>query len=88
MEASKFLTVLQNNGLDDITERRKLQFLLARSDLDYRLSNYQAAASSAHQALEMAQEYGFLLEEMPARDRIYHNRQLLEKGGAYACPEI
>ena len=88
MEASKFLTILQNNGLDDITERRKLQFLLARSDLDYRLSNYQAAASSAHQALEMAQEYGFLLEEMPARDRIYHNRQLLEKGGAYACPEI
>ena len=88
MEASKFLTVLQNNGLDDITERRKLQFLLARSDLDYRLSNYQAAASSAHQALEMAQEYGFLLEEIPARDRIYHNRQLLEKGGAYACPEI
>lgn len=87
-EASKFLALLEGDGLDDITERRKLQFLLARSDLHYRLSNHQEAVRNAHQALEKAKQLGFLLEEMPARDRINHIRQLSEGGGVYRCPEL
>ena len=88
MEASRFLALLQNDGLDEITERRKLQYFLARSDPYYRLSNYQAAARYAYRALEVAQKYGFRLEEMLARDQIYHNRQLLDEGGVYVFPEV
>ena len=88
MEASRFLALLQNDGLDEITERRKLQYFLARSDPYYRLSNYQAAARYAYRALEVAQKYGFRLEEMPARDQIYHNRQLLDEGGVYVFQKL
>lgn len=87
-EASRFLDLLQSHSLDDITQRRKLQFLLARSDLYYRLSNYQGAVHEAHQALEKANELGFLLEVMPVRGRINHIRQLLEGGGVYGCLEL
>lgn len=89
-EAKRFLDLLQKQGLDEITQRRKLQFMLACSDLQYRQSNYQAAAQQAHQALDRAKELGFLLEVMPAYDRIKHIRQLLasEQCSVYACPEL
>lgn len=86
-EAERFLGLLQKDGLDEITQRRKLQFLLARSDLLYRLCNYQGAVQEANRALEKAKELGFLLEVMPAEGRINHIRQLLASGGIYACPE-
>ena len=89
-EAKRFLDLLQKQGLDEITQRRKLQFMLACSDLQYRQSHYQAAAQQAHQALDKAKELGFLLEEMPADGRIKHIRQLLasEQCTVYACSEL
>ena len=87
-EAKRFLGLLQKHGLDKITQRRKLQFLLACSDLQYRLSNYQTAVHEAHQALDKANELGFLLEVMPARDRINHIRQLLASGGMHVCSDF
>jgi len=89
-EAKRFLDLLQKQGLDEITQRRKLQFMLACSDLQYRQSNYQAAAQQAHQALEKAKKLGFSLEVMPANDRIKHIRQLLasEICTVYARPEL
>ena len=89
-EAKRSLDLLQKQGLDEITQRRKLQFMLACSDLEYRQSNYQAAAQQALQALGKAKELGFSLEVMPAHDRIKHIRQLLasEQCAAYACPEL
>ena len=89
-EAKRFLDLLQKQGLDKITQRRKLQFMLACSDLQYRQSNYQAAAQQAHQALHMAEKLGFSLEVIPACDRIKHIRQLLasEQCTVYACPEL
>lgn len=87
-EAKRFLDLFQKRGLDEITQRRKLQFLLAHSDLQYRLSNYQAAENDANQALDKAKELGFLLEVMPARNRINHIRQLLASGRMQACLEL
>ena len=89
-EAKRFLDLLQKQGLDEITQRRKLQFMLACSDLQYRQSNYHAASQLAHQALEKAKMLGFSLEVMPANDRIKHIRQLLasEQCTLYACPEL
>ncbi|XP_078382863.1 uncharacterized protein LOC144665509 isoform X1 [Oculina patagonica] len=86
-EAKRFLDLLQKHGLNEITQRRKLQFLLACSDLQYRLSNYKAAVHDAHQALDKAKELGFLLEVMPTSDRINHIRQLLASGGMDAYPD-
>lgn len=89
-EAKRFLDLLQEQGLDKITQRRKLQFMLACSDLQYRQSNYQAAAQQAHQALHMAEKLGFSLEVIPACDRIKHIRQLLasEQCTVDACPDL
>ena len=80
-EAERFLELLQKRGLDEITERRKIQFLLARSDLQYRMNNYQTAIRDAETALEKAKELGFMLEVMPARNRLNHICQLLDSGG-------
>lgn len=77
-EAKRFLDTIQRRGLDDITERRKIQFYLAVSDLQYRLGNYQTALDDAGGALEKAKELGFLLEVVPARNRICHISHLLE----------
>ena len=87
-EAKRFLDLLQKCGLDEITQRRKLQFLLARSDLQYRLSNYHAAEHEAHQALDKAKKLGFLLEVMPAHSRINHIRQLLASEGMHDGPDF
>ena len=80
-EAERFLELLQKRGLDEITQRRKIQFLLARSDLQYRMNNYQTAIHDAETALEKAKELGFMLEVMPARNRLNHICQLLAGGG-------
>ena len=89
-EAKIFLDLLQKQGLDEITQRRKLQFMLACSDLQYRQSNYQTAAQLAHQALDKAKTLGFSLEVRPAHDRIEHIRQLFasKQCTLYACPEL
>lgn len=89
-EAKRCLDLLQRQGLDEITQRRKLQFMLACSDLQYRQCNYQAAAQQAHQALDKAKELGFVLEVMPAYGRIEHIRQLLvsEQCAVCACPGL
>lgn len=79
-EAKRFLDLFQKRGLDEVTQRRKLQFLLAYSDLQYRQSNYKAAVNEAQKALDKAEELGFQLEVMPASHRINHIRQLLASG--------
>lgn len=80
-EAQRFLDLLQRRGLDEITERRKIQFLLACSDLQYRMCNYQMAIRNAEVALKKANQLGFALEVMPARKRLTHICQLLASSG-------
>lgn len=81
-EAKRFLDLLQRRGLDEITERRKIQFLLARADLRYRMCDYQMAIHDAEAALEKAEELGFILEVLPARNRLTHICQFLASGGS------
>ena len=78
-EAKKFLDALKSHGLDGMTKRRRLQFLLASSDLQYRLSNYHTAVHLAHEAMARALEWGFHLEVLPARERLNHVCHLLAR---------
>lgn len=89
-EAKRFLDLLQRCGLDEITERRKIQFHLACSDLQYRMCNYQGALHNAEKALKKATELGFSLEVAPASNRLSRICQLLAGGGCvtYSFPQV
>ena len=89
-EAKRFLDLLQRCGLDEITERRKIQFHLACSDLQYRMRDYQGALHDAEGALKKAKELGFSLEITPASNRVSHISQLLASGGCfkYSFPQL
>ena len=76
-EAKRFLNLIERRGLDEITERRKIQYLLACSDLHYRICNYPIAIYYAEEALKKAKEFGFVLEVLPARNRLSHLCQML-----------
>ena len=77
-EAKRFLNLIERRGLDEITERRKIQYLLACSDLHYRICNYHMAIYYAEEALKKAKEFGFVLEVLPAQNRLSHLCQMLE----------
>lgn len=76
-EANRFLNLIERRGLSEITERRKIQYLLACSDLHYRISNYHMAIYYAEEALKKAKEFGFVLEVLPAQNRLSHLCQML-----------
>ena len=53
-----------------MSEGQKIQFLGAKSDLNYRLGDLEAAQSEATQALQLAETLGFNLEIVPFRERL------------------
>ena len=53
-----------------MSEGLKIQFLRAKSDLNYRLGEFKTAQSEASQALSLAETLGFNSEIIPIQERL------------------
>ena len=69
-DAQTYLREVQEKCKDEMSERLKIQFLRAKSDLNYRLGEFKTAQSEASQALSLAETLGFNLEIIPIRERL------------------
>ena len=69
-DAQTYLREVQEKCKDEMSERLKIQFLRAKSDLNYRLGEFKAAQSEASQALSLAETLGFKSEIIPIRERL------------------
>lgn len=69
-DAQTCLRAVQENYEDEMSEAQKIQFLGAKSDLNYRLGDLEAAQSEASQALSLAETLGFNLEIIPIREKL------------------
>ena len=69
-DAQTYLREVQEKCKDEMSERLKIQFLRAKSDLNYRLGEFKAAQSEASQALSLAETLGFNSEIIPIRERL------------------
>ncbi|XP_022796103.1 uncharacterized protein LOC111334580 [Stylophora pistillata] len=69
-DAQNCLRAVQEKYEDEMSEGQKIQFLGAKSDLNYRLGDLDAAQSEASQALSLAETLGFNLEIIPIRERL------------------
>ena len=52
-----------------MSEGQKIQFFVAKSDLNYRLGDLRAAQRDASQALSLAETHGFSLEITAIKER-------------------
>ena len=68
-DAKTNLEKVQKNYRKEISERQKIQFFVAKSDLNYRLGNLQAALRDANQALSLAETHGSSLEITAIKER-------------------
>lgn len=68
-DAKTILEKVQKNYRNEISERQKIQFFVAKSDLNYRLGNLQAALRYANQALSLAETHGSSLEITAIKER-------------------
>ena len=68
-DAKTYLEKVQENYPNEISERQKIQFFVAKSDLNYRLGNLQAALRYANQALSLAETHGSSLEITAIKER-------------------
>ena len=73
------LDMLETKYLSEISEGVKVQFYLARSDLEYREWNFLEAEKFARKAREMATSLGFDTEIGPAQERLNHVIQVQEQ---------
>ena len=69
-DAQTCLRAVQEKCEDEMSEGLKIQFLRAKSDLNYRLGEFKAAQSEASQALSLAETLGFKSEIIPIRERL------------------
>lgn len=69
-DAQTCLRAVQEKYEDEMSEGQKIQFLGAKSDLNYRLGEFKAAQSEASQALSLAETLGFNLEIIPIQEKI------------------
>ena len=69
-DAQTYLREVQEKCKDEMSERLKIQFLRAKSDLNYRLGEFKTAQSEASQALSLAETLGFKSEIIPIRERL------------------
>ena len=69
-DAQTCLRAVQEKYENEMSEGQKIQFLGAKSDLNYRLGDLEAAQSEATQALQLAETLGFNLEIVPFRERL------------------
>ena len=68
-DAKTNLEKVQKNYRKEISEQQKIQFFVAKSDLNYRLGNLQAALRDANQALSLAETHGSSLEITAIKER-------------------
>ena len=68
-DAKTSLEKVQENYPNEISERQKIQFFVAKSDLNYRLGDLQAAQRDANQALSLAETHGSSLEITAIKER-------------------
>ena len=68
-DAKTYLEKVQENYPNEISERQKIQFFVAKSDLNYRLGDLQAAQRDANQALSLAETHGSSLEITAIKER-------------------
>ncbi|KAK2549799.1 hypothetical protein P5673_029620 [Acropora cervicornis] len=76
-DAQTYLREVQEKCKDEMSERLKIQFLRAKSDLNYRLGEFKTAQSEASQALSLAETLGFNLEIIPIRERLQDISKLI-----------
>ena len=58
-DAKTCLEKFQGNHQNEMSEGQKIQFFVAKSDLNYRLGDLKAAQRDASQALSLAENHGF-----------------------------
>ena len=68
-DAKTYLEKVQENYPNEISERQKIQFFVAKSDLNYRLGDLQATQRDANQALSLAETHGSSLEITAIKER-------------------
>ena len=69
-DAQTCLRAVEEKCEDEMSEGLKIQFLRAKSDLNYRLGEFKTAQSEASQALSLAETLGFNSEIIPIRERL------------------
>ncbi|XP_067028090.1 uncharacterized protein [Acropora muricata] len=69
-DAQTCLRAVQEKCEDEMSEGLKIQFLRAKSDLNYRLGEFKTAQSEASQALSLAETLGFNSEIIPIQERL------------------
>ncbi|XP_015748602.1 PREDICTED: uncharacterized protein LOC107328375 [Acropora digitifera] len=69
-DAQTCLSVVQEKCEDEMSEGLKIQFFRAKSDLNYRLGEFNTAQSEASQALSLAETLGFNSEIIPIQERL------------------
>ena len=69
-DAQTCLRAVSEKCEDEMSEGLKIQFLRAKSDLNYRRGEFKAAQSEASQALSLAETLGFKSEIIPIRERL------------------
>ena len=69
-DAQTCLRAVQEKCQDEMSEGLKIQFLRAKSDLNYRLGEFKTAQSEASQALSLAETLGFNSEIIPIQERL------------------
>ncbi|KAJ7389376.1 hypothetical protein OS493_031903 [Desmophyllum pertusum] len=68
-EAENCLRTVAEKYEDEMSEGQKIQFFVARSDLNYRHDDLQAAQSDASHALSLAETHGFRLEVSAIKEK-------------------
>ena len=68
--AKTCLQRVEENYQNEMGEGQKIQFFVAKSDLNYRLEDLPAAQKDASQALSLAEIHGFNLEITPIKERL------------------
>ena len=69
-DAQTCLRAVEEKCEDEMSEGLKIQFLRAKSDLNYRLGEFKTAQSEASQALSLAETLGFNSEIIPIQERL------------------
>lgn len=68
-DAKNCLETVHEKYQNEMSEAQMIQFLVAKSDLDYRLGDLQTAETYASQALSLAETHGFSLELNAIKER-------------------
>ena len=68
-DADTCLKAVEKKYKNEMSEGQKIQFFVAKSDLNYRRKKFEAAQRDASQALSLAETHGFSLEINAIKDR-------------------